>query len=175
MRGLRAPILGLLGAAPGLGASRRLRLRQGRAVLACMAALGTAVLACEDTPSTPASGLVLSEPLNLDWLGEDSGVPFDYRGVFHARANLRARWKFRIEARPADPNDPRWHGEADPPLYTTEFPSQDRILFTWRITDVNPNRNYFASGDTCTARVTLEPALAPGEEEKATFTFVIGG
>ena len=141
-----------------------------------MAALAVAVLACEDTPSTPASGLVLAEPLNLDWFGEDVGAPFDTRGVFHARANLRARWKFRLEARPADPDDPRWQpSELDPPLFTTEFSSQDRILFTWRTTDVNAHRHSFARGDTCTARVTLEPALAPGEEEKATFTFVIGG
>ncbi len=143
------------------------------AVGAC--GLSLSLLACEDTQTNVANGLLLPSPLTLDWNGKELGAPFDSRGTFQARANLRARWRFRLEAKPANPDDPRWHGQDGPPLFSTEFSSQDRILFTWRTTDVNPNRYPFARGDTCTARITLEPTLDPAEAPKAVFTFVIGG
>lgn len=153
--------------------ARRVRSRVVTAVGVCGLAL--TLLACEDTQTSVSNGLLLPVPLTLDWNGKDLGAPFDSRGTFQARANLRAIWRFRLEAKPADPDDPRWHGQDGPPLYTTEFSSQDRILFSWRTTDVNPGRYPFARGDTCTARVTLQPELDPAEADKAVYTFVIGG
>ncbi len=143
------------------------------AVAVCGAALF--LLACEDTQTNVSNGLLLPVPLTLEWNGKELGAPFDNQGIFHARANLRARWRFRLEAKPADPDDSRWHGQMGPPLYTTEFSSQDRIQFSWNTGVVNGYRYPFALGDTCTASVTLEPALDPAESPKAVFTFVIGG
>ena len=142
------------------------------AVVACGAVF---LLACEDTQTNIPNGLLLPVPLTLEWSGKELGAPFENDGIFRARANLRARWSFRLEAKPASPDDPRWHGQMDPPLYTTEFSSQDRIQFSWNTTIVNGYRYSFARGDTCTASVTLEPALDPAEATKAVFTFVIGG
>jgi len=143
------------------------------AVIACGA---ISLLACDDNTQTNVSnGLLLPVPLTLEWAGKELGVGFGNEGTFLARANLRARWRFRLEAKPADPDDPRWHGQMDPPLYTTEFSSQDRIQFSWNTSVVNGYRYGFARGDTCTASVTLEPALDPAEASKAVFTFVIDG
>jgi hypothetical protein len=147
----------------------------GVRLLGVLVVMTAALCACDDTSSPASQGLLLEQPLTLGWAGKDSGVPFESRGVWSARANLRARWKFRLEARPADPDDPRWHGSLDPPVYSTEFSSQDQILFSWDTGMVNANRYAFSRGDTCTAQVTLEPALDPGEAVKAVFTFVIGG
>ena len=84
------------------------------AVVACMA--GLSLLACEETQTNVSNGLLLPVPLTLEWAGKELGAAFLNEGVFRARANLRARWRFRLEAKPADPDDPRWHGQMDPPL-----------------------------------------------------------
>jgi hypothetical protein len=153
--------------------NRRLLARFAAAAL-----LGSA--GCEDertpTGTESATGIHLVAPLTLDWTGKDSGVPFLYDGVFHARAAMRASWDFRLEARPADPDDPRfgWRNGLGPPLYKQTVTFQEELLFSWNIGSVFAGRNPFALGDTCTATVKLRPALAAGEEAKAVLTFVIG-
>lgn len=163
--------------------SRSFRARRQRGApcglrpwLLCLVAWGLLALpACEETASSVKNeGILLVQPLNLDWPGKDAGAPFQYEGVFSAQANLRVKWKFRLDVKPADPDDPRFPGGGSKTVYKTEFTSQDRIGFTWNTSMSNVEAVAFAPGDTCTARLEILPELAPGEEEKAFFRFAVG-
>ncbi|MFQ5600283.1 MAG: hypothetical protein ACE5G2_06985 [Candidatus Krumholzibacteriia bacterium] len=142
--------------------------------------LCVALCGCEDDGPTALGGslrVVMEQPLTLSWSGKELGVPFRFDGVFSARANTRVSWRFRLEAKPADPDDPRfnWSTGLGPPLYKQTATFQDAILFSWSTDTVFSGRNFFAAGDTCTATVTLTPQLAAEESDEAVFTFVIGG
>jgi hypothetical protein len=155
--------------------ARRRRLWSGLLTVAAWGIFAT--LGCDDSPSSTSNqGILLVQPLSLEWAGKADGVPFPGRGVFVAQANLRVKWKFRLEVKPADPEDERFHGSPSKVVYKNEFTSQDRIQFTWSTSTINqPIGDFlFMHGDTCDASVDVLPELAEGEEAKALYRFVIG-
>ncbi len=179
------------GAAPTAGAgglaSRRAKshyggmrkLRRTRSWIACLAVLALAGSGCNDTPTGnafPDLEIFLVEPLDFDWPGKETGATFlSQRGTFSAVANTRVAWSLRMEAIPADPNDPRfrWAEGKGPPLLKKTAEFQERIWFSWRRDEVFGGTWPFAVGDTCVA--TLHYGTYSDNQQVTVLRFVIGG